>query len=159
MSTFVPSSPHENQPVLVADADQENVVYLEKQLRRAGVKNPVMGFGNGDDLHAFLAEAATTAGDTKPCVLFLDPRMPGANGYDPVRWVRRESSLSDMKVVIFSSTNYPEEIESAGDLGVHLFLKKHPDLSSLSLIVDHLCGVKPPERSIGESLKTAPHEA
>lgn len=72
--------PDAEQAVVIADADEENASHVERQLRRAGVKNPVIIFKNGDDLHAFLADAAQTK-TPAPCVLFLDPRMPGANGY------------------------------------------------------------------------------
>jgi CheY-like chemotaxis protein len=136
--------PEENQAVVIADADRANVQHVERLLRRSGVKNPILSFGEGMELQAYLAGAAQHG--AHPCVLFLDPRMPGANGYNPIRWIRHDPVLREMKVVVFSSTNYPEEIEGAGELGVHLFLKKHPELNSLSTIVNHLCGVQQEER-------------
>src|SRR5688572_12745709 len=124
------SSPDKQKPIIIADADPENASHVERQLRRAGVNNPIVVFHNGDDLHAFLADAAQNDA-CAPCVLLLDPRMPGANGYDPVRWVKREKCGANMLVAIFSSPDQPDEIESATELGVTLFLKKLPDLSSL----------------------------
>jgi CheY-like chemotaxis protein len=137
-----PPRPDADQAVVIADADEENASHVERQLRRAGVKNPVIIFKNGDDLHAFLADAAQTK-TPAPCVLFLDPRMPGANGYDPVRWVKRETCFSTVMVVIFSSPGAVDETAIATELGVHGFLKKHPDRSSLAPIVEHLCDAPP----------------
>jgi CheY-like chemotaxis protein len=139
-----PLRPDEDQTVLIADADEENASHVERQLRRAGVKNPIVVFKNGDDLHAFLADAAQTK-TPAPCVLFLDPRMPGANGYDPVRWVKRETCFSSMRVIIFSSPDAGDETEIAAELGVTVFIKKHPDLTSLATIVEHLCDAQPEE--------------
>lgn len=138
--------PEEQQPIIIADADPENASHVERQLRRAGVKNPVMVFENGDDLNAFLADAGQNNA-CAPCVLFLDPRMPGANGYDPVRWVKREKCGAEIMVAIFSSPDQSDEVEVANDLGVHLFLKKLPDLSSLSPVVVHLGGMPMAEAS------------
>lgn len=138
--------PDKQQPIVIADADAENASHVERQLRRAGIKNPVVVFQNGDDLNAFLADARQNDLGA-PCVLLLDPRMPGANGYDPVRWVKREKCGAEILVAIFSSPDQPDEIESATELGVTLFLKKLPDLSSLSTIVVHLGGVQPAEAS------------
>jgi CheY-like chemotaxis protein len=150
-----PLHPDEQQPVIVADADAKNARHVERQLRRAGVENPVVKFQNGDDLHTFLVETAQK--DTPiPCVLFLDPRMPGANGYDPVRWVRREKCGTDMLFAIFSSPDELDEVEIAGGLGVNLFLKKYPDLSSLSPVIDHLGGRRPAETSSEPELPAAP---
>ena len=137
--------PEATQPVVIADADHRNVTHLERQLRDAGVKNPIVKFQEGVSLQSFLSDVASNE-EPKPCVLFLDPRMPGANGYNPVRWIKGQPRLEGIKVVIFSSTNHPEEIESAGELGVHLFLMKNPDVSSLSVIVSHLCGMETAER-------------
>lgn len=132
-----------SQAVLIADGDDRNVRHLEHQLRNAGVANPILRFRDAPRLESFLQRTVSEMNGPAPCVLFFDPRMPGAHGYDPVRWIRRQPALRDLKIVIFSSTNHPEEIEGAGELGVHLFLKKHPDLSSLTSIVTHLCGVQP----------------
>jgi CheY-like chemotaxis protein len=144
MSETQPTFPDQSQLIIIADADEANAGHLERQLRRAGVKNPVAVFQNGDELHTFFTNAALSP-DPKPCVLFLEPKMPGANGYDPVRWIKREKCLSGMKVAVFSSDTEPEEIECAEELGVHTFLKKHPDLASLSTLVDYLNGVSPTE--------------
>jgi CheY-like chemotaxis protein len=135
----VPHVPDENQPVLIADAEGEHASHVERQLRRAGIKNPVVIFDNGDDLHAHLVDPAQKDAPA-PCVLFLDPKMPGANGYDPVRWVKREKCGNDILVVIFSPNEKPEDEQSATELGVHHFLKKHTGLSGLSAVVEHLGG-------------------
>ena len=132
-------SPREDQIVIIADADEGNASHVERQLRRAGVKQPIVTFHNGDDLHSFLSSTAQED-KPQPCVLFLDPSMPGANGFDPVRWIRREEHLSATEVVIFSAADDPEMVESASELGVHLFLKKHPDLGSMARIVAFLGG-------------------
>ena len=147
--------PEEQQPIVIADADEENACHVERQLRRAGVKNPVVVFKNGDNLHAFLADAGQDE-RCAPCVLFLDPRMPGANGYDPVRWVKREKCGREILVLIFSSPDQPDEIESATELGVTLFLKKLPDLNSLSAVVSHLCGMSPAEVASTPELRATP---
>ena len=156
MSTLPAASqpPAAPQPVVIADDDAENASHVERQLRRAGIKNPVVIFQNGDDLHAFLADAGESE-SLGPCVLFLDPRMPGANGYDPVRWVRREKCGSEMLVAIFSSPDHPDEVEIASELGVHLFLKKHPDLTSLSAVIAHLGGTQPVDAALKPELPTA----
>jgi CheY-like chemotaxis protein len=137
-----PQVPDEHQPIVIADADEDNACHVERQLRRAGVKNPIVMFQDGDRLHTYFADEAQK-GHPGPCVLFLNPRMPGANGYDPVRWAKREKCGDGLLVAIFSTPDEPDEVESANELGVTLFLKKHPDLSSLSLIVEHLGGALP----------------
>ena len=135
----VPRLPDAQQPVVIADADEENAGHIERQLRRAGVKNPVVSFENGDDLNAFLADCGQK-NMSAPCVLFLDPKMPGANGYDPVRWIRREKGGDEVLVAVFVSGEETDATECGTELGVRIFLKKHPDMNSLSAVVAHLSG-------------------
>ena len=130
--------------ILIGDADKDNSSHMERQLRRAGVKNPVLAFENGDDLLAYLSEAATRD-DPMPCALLLDPRMPGANGYDPVRWIRREKGGTSVVVAIFTTSDDEVEAESASELGVEHFLKKHADLGSLVSVMSRACGCQTPE--------------
>ena len=135
----LPRFPDEQQPVVIADADEENACHIERQLRRAGVKNPVVSFRNGDDLNLFLTDSGQK-NMPAPCVLFLDPKMPGANGYDPVRWVKREKGGDEALVAVFTSGEQSDEVDSGTELGVQVFLKKHPDMNSLSAVVAHLGG-------------------
>jgi CheY-like chemotaxis protein len=137
MTAKPPPATLAQRPILVADDDEGNVRHLERQLRRAGLENPLIDFRNADDLLAFLGSSVDTT-DPKPCVLFLDPKMPGANGYDPVRWVLRERSLADLRVVIVSDVSDPSDAETAAELGIRVFLKKQPDLTSLAPIIDYL---------------------
>ena len=157
MSDLTRASPGEDQIVIIADADEGNASHVERQLRRAGVKQPVMTFHNGDDLHSYLSNAAQED-RPQPCVMFLDPSMPGANGFDPVRWIRREENLSATEVVIFSAADDPELVQSASELGVHLFLKKHPDLGSMARIVSYLGGTAQDEDMPIDEPVTAPRK-
>ena len=142
----VPRLPNAQQPVVIADADEENAGHIERQLRRAGVKNPVVSFQNGDDLNAFLADCGQK-NLAAPCVLFLDPKMPGANGYDPVRWVKREKGGDEILVAVFAAKEESDEVECGTELGVQLFLKKRPDMNSLAGIIAHLGGAATSETS------------
>jgi CheY-like chemotaxis protein len=151
----VPHLPDEQQPIVIADATEENASHVERQLRRAGIKNPVVTFQNGDDLNAFLADYAQK-NLVPPCVLFLDPKMPGANGYDPVRWMRREKGGDEVLVAVFSSTDDADEKEHAAELGVQIFLKKLPDLNSLAPILARFGGTPPAEAAAAPELPTAP---
>ncbi|MGH7946414.1 MAG: hypothetical protein ACREF9_15600, partial [Opitutaceae bacterium] len=55
---------------------------------------------------------------------------------------------NEMLVAIFSSADQPEEAEGASELGIRVFLKKHPDFASLSAIVEHLGGTPPAESAL-----------
>jgi DNA-binding NarL/FixJ family response regulator len=64
-----------------------------------------------------------------PDLLFLDLEMPYKNGLECLVEIRGSASLEQLPVVVFSSTTRPSNIQTAYDLGAHLFLVKSPTFS------------------------------
>jgi CheY-like chemotaxis protein len=65
------------QPILITDDESEDRFFLQKALRRAGVKNPIVEFRDGADLLEFL-ERETAGRKSRreiASLLFLDIKM------------------------------------------------------------------------------------
>ncbi|MGV3658073.1 MAG: response regulator [Chitinophagaceae bacterium] len=60
----------------------------------------------------------------KPELLFLDLDMPSKNGLECLKEIRSNPSLTDMAVVVFSSTSRPANISVAYEMGANLFFMK-----------------------------------
>lgn len=58
----------------------------------------------------------------RPLVIFMDIRLPGANGLELTKIIRRE--FSDQVVWIYTSYDLPEYREMAEKIGVNRFLLK-----------------------------------
>lgn len=82
-----------------------------------------------------------------PDILFLDLEMPYKNGLECLVEIRQNELLKDLPVVAFSSTNRPANIQTAYEMGAHLFLLKSPSYSeftaSLKTVLLHLDWQKP----------------
>ncbi|MER3472283.1 MAG: response regulator [Chitinophagaceae bacterium] len=59
-----------------------------------------------------------------PDLLFLDLEMPFKNGLEYLVEIRASEKLKELPVVVFSSTTRPANIQTAYDMGAHLFLLK-----------------------------------
>jgi CheY-like chemotaxis protein len=57
-----------------------------------------------------------------PDLLFLDLEMPFKNGLECLLEIRGSASLQHLPVVVFSSTTRQSNIQTAYELGAHLFL-------------------------------------
>jgi DNA-binding NarL/FixJ family response regulator len=64
-----------------------------------------------------------------PDLLFLDLEMPFKNGLECLLEIRESASLQHLPVVVFSSTTRQSNIQTAYELGAHLFLVKSPTFS------------------------------
>lgn len=72
----------------------------------------------------------------KPDLLFLDLDMPYKNGLECLVEMRNDPLLEKIPVVVFSSTTRPSNIQTAYEMGAHLFFIKPPVYS------DYLSSIK-----------------
>lgn len=112
--------------VLIADDDQGHTNLIYRNLRRAGLHNPIHTFTNGQELIDFLfQQGCGPALDTeKPYLLLLDLRMPVVDGREVLRRIKAHELLRNMPVIMFSSTEDPASIRECYALGCSNFISK-----------------------------------
>lgn len=125
------------RPILITDDESEDRFFLQKALRKAGVKNPILEFRDGADLLEFLEREISA---NKPLaeiasLLFLDIKMPLVDGFDAMRWIRDNPVVRLLQIVIVSSSNLPRDQERAAQLGAVDYLEKYPAADVLAKIV------------------------
>lgn len=67
--------------------------------------------------------------------MLLDLRLPCVPGLDVLEWLRQQPSLSQVRVLILSSSNQDSDVETAYRLGADGYLVKPPLLSELERMV------------------------
>ena len=73
---------------------------------------------------------------TTPDVILLDVNMPGIDGLEIVRYIRRDPLSNKLPIVIISSDAETAEISKALLAGANVFLPKPVNLESLKLAVE-----------------------
>ena len=132
------------QPILITDDESEDRFFLQKALRRAGVKNPILEFRDGADLLEFLEREAAGRKTLREIasLLFLDIKMPLVDGFDAMRWIRENPVLKLLQIVIVSSSSLPRDQEEASRLGAARYLEKYPTADVLAKVVAE-CATEP----------------
>ena len=85
----------------------------------------------------------------RPFVCFMDINMPGTNGFEVLRWLRRHDGFASLPVVMLSSTDNSRDLARAAKLGAQCYVTKYPSTSTLSEIV------RDAEAYSADSLKSA----
>ncbi len=101
--------------ILVVDDDKNTAMYLADLLRLMG-HNIVVTFGPRGALHKL--------GEVVPDVVFLDVNMPGVDGLEICRYIRRDPSTAQVPIVIISANEEKAHQDAAIQAGANYYIVK-----------------------------------
>ena len=125
-------------PILVADDDEDDTFFIERLIKKTGVRNRVRTFDDGSEVVNFLggSRLSTPAGRLRcPRLLFLDLNMRGLGGLGFLEWARQQKELAPLTIVVLSNSNEPAVVARALELGAHRYLVKYPCVQTINTIV------------------------
>jgi DNA-binding response OmpR family regulator len=115
--------------VLVADDDEDILQLLSFRLERAGYE--IVLARNGD-------EALRLALELLPAVAILDGMMPGLDGFEVTRELRRNAATNTMPVILLTARAQASDIARGMAAGADEYVKKPFDARDLADLVDRL---------------------
>lgn len=116
-----------NLTILVAEDTEDDAFFLRRAFRAIGMKNPVQILTDGDKVLDYLrgeAEFCDRAKYPFPSVLFLDIKMPRVDGFGVLEWLRDHQQCKVIPTIMFSSSEQPEDVERAYQLGANAYFVK-----------------------------------
>ena len=111
--------------ILLADDDADDRFIFESFLHDVAPDVKLDVVSNGKELLTLLQHYV-------PDLLFLDLDMPYKNGLECLVAIRNHAQQKDLPVVVFSSTTRPGNIQTAYEMGAHLFFIKSPLASAFT---------------------------
>jgi CheY-like chemotaxis protein len=125
-------------PILYVEDEEADVILLQHVLTKAGIGNPLQTVKDGKAAKDYLAGDGPFA-DRKlhplPGLVLLDLNLPYWSGFEVLEWIRQQSQLRQLPVVVFSSSSRPDDIARAYDLGANAYLVKPNALADLASLV------------------------
>jgi CheY-like chemotaxis protein len=120
-----------DQAVILVVEDQEDDIFLiRKAFKNAGVANPLHVVRDGQEAVEYLSgegEYANRDEHPLPELVLMDLKMPRMDGFQVLQWLRQQPGLSDIPVVVLTSSDQVREINTAYALGANSFLVKPGD--------------------------------
>ncbi|MGE3142956.1 MAG: response regulator [Hyphomonadaceae bacterium] len=115
--------------IVMIEDDEGHARLIEKNIRRAGVVNPVEHFALAsaglDFLNAKRAEKFSM-------LLLLDLNLPDASGIDVLAKIKSDDVLKRMPVIVLTTTDDREEIQRCYDMGCNVYITKPVDYQTFS---------------------------
>ena len=125
-------------PILYVEDEETDVMLLQHVLTKAGIHNPVQTVKDGKAAKDYLAGNPPFEDrqlHPLPRLMLLDLNLPYWSGFEVLEWLRQQPQLRRLPVVIFTSSNRPDDIARAYDAGANAYLVKPNALADLSSLV------------------------
>jgi CheY-like chemotaxis protein len=113
--------------IIMAEDDEDDRVIIQDALQEAGITVPVTCVENGEELMDLLLHRHQNSGDygdLKPVFILLDLNMPRMDGREALKRIKEDTRLKKIPVIVFTTSDSPEDIELAYSLGASSFITK-----------------------------------
>ena len=127
-----------NLTILIAEDSEDDAFFLERAFRKIGLKNPVQILTDGAAVMDYLKAEGKFKDRSEypfPSVLFLDIKMPRVSGFEVLHWLKENEQCKIIPTMVFSSSEQPEDIERAYQLGVNAYIVKPNKAEDLEVIL------------------------
>lgn len=113
--------------ILLAEDDENDVLFMERALKKAAVPHPMRVVRDGQEAIEYLSGEGKFADRDQfplPRLIILDLKMPRKTGMDVLRWIKDNLLLECLPKVVLSSSANRRDVERGYRLGANAFLIK-----------------------------------
>ena len=113
--------------VLLVEDDLNDIFLVKRAFKMAQLENPLQVVTDGEEATHYLSGQGKYADrETHPLpkLVVMDIKMPRMTGFDVLEWIKSDGSLRRIPVIIVSSSNRPEDIDRAYELGANAYMVK-----------------------------------
>ncbi len=116
--------------IFYTDDDQDDLEFFKEIVDTIDADVSVITQSNGTQLLEALDNPPP-----HPHLVFLDINMPGMNGFDVLKHVRR--SNKDLPIVMFSTSGDEDSIKKSRELGANFYVPKSGIFEHLKRSIEH----------------------
>jgi CheY-like chemotaxis protein len=112
---------------LLVDDNEDDVFFMKRAFRQAGLQNPLHVTRNGEEAINYLSGVNDFCNRERhplPNLIFLDLKMPGIGGFEVLSWMRKQQL--EVPVAVLTSSSEEIDRQRAQELGADWYLLKPP---------------------------------
>ncbi len=126
--------PDLNTTILLAEDSDDDVIFIQRALRRAEIKNPLQRVKDGEEAIEYLSGAGIYSSRQKfpyPSFILTDLKMPRKNGLEVLHWIKENPTYRVVPMVMLSSSNNQDDVRRAYELGANAYHLKPTNYEEL----------------------------
>lgn len=112
--------------IVMIEDDEGHARLIEKNIRRAGVNNEIIGFVDGSSALTYLlgSDASGSVSARRQLLVLLDLNLPDMTGLDILAKIKANVHLKRSPVVVLTTTDDSRDIQRCYDLGANVYIIK-----------------------------------
>jgi CheY-like chemotaxis protein len=138
---------------LLIEDNENDVLLIQRAFIQAKILNPLMILKTAEEGMAYMLGTGRYSNRAEfplPELILLDLKLPGMDGFDFLRWIRAQPGFGSTRVVILTSSDLMQDVNTAYKTGANSFLVKPVDFERFVEISRALNGYwmwmdRPPE--------------
>jgi CheY-like chemotaxis protein len=119
--------------ILVVDDDVDDQEFVKIAVEMYSPEIKVECVNNGFEAIEFLNS------EVEPDLIILDLNMPRKNGKEVLSYIKSEKELKHIPVVIYTTSNSPEDVNETYKLGANSFLSKPKHFNDVISAIKLIC--------------------
>ena len=132
---------HDSIIILIADDDEDDRMMAREALEEAQLANNILFVVDGEELLDYLyrrGKFSDPADSPRPGLILLDLNMPKKDGREALQEIKGDKELSQIPIVVLTTSKAEEDICRAHDLGVTSFITKPVSFAGLVNVMNGL---------------------
>ena len=124
--------------ILLAEDNEDYAFILQNTMTTLGWKNPIRIVHNGKEAMEYLSGEGKYSDREAwpfPSVMFVDIKMPQADGFDVLRWMRNHPECAVPPMIMLSSSDDEGDVRLAYELGANGYFVKPALVSDLKVML------------------------
>lgn len=110
--------------ILLVEDNPDDVALTVRSFKKARMQNRVSVAGDGVEALAFLRREGQYAEAPRPDIILLDLNLPKMNGHELLEKIKTDPGLSNIPVIILTTSKSDEDILSTYKLHSNCFITK-----------------------------------
>ena len=119
-----------------------NDIFLVKRaFKIAHLENPLQVVTDGEEATRYLSGEGKYADRDAfplPKLIVMDIKMPRMTGFEVLEWIKHDGKIRRIPVVIVSSSDRPQDIDRAYELGANAYMVKPMDYHAVERLFESI---------------------
>jgi CheY-like chemotaxis protein len=116
-----------NFTVLLVENDLNDIFLVKRAFKMASLQTPLQIVTDGQEaIHYLRGEGKYSDRQAHPLpkLIVMDIKMPRLTGFEVLEWIKHDGLLRRIPVIIVSSSESPDDINHAYELGANAYMIK-----------------------------------